>query len=432
MANIWRMTPLLCLPIVAAFGFATRVRACDIGVYVGPGGGAVIVTNDAAPEASPDFRYTFLDGRRGHFDAADNLIRCTVNGVEVGQAGAAVSVWPKLSIIETRTHFTSHGTDLSGMLLTPQDDLKTRPLVIVLHGSEKTTAFGTVYPYIFAAQGIATFLYDKRGTGTSGGDYTQNFDLLADDAVAASREARRLADGHYSRWGYFGGSQGGWIAPLAAKIGGADFVAVGFGLVLSPLEEDSEQVFLELRSKGYDEKTIAQAKDVTDATGAVVASHLARGFAELARVKRRYAGMPWLQQIDGEFTGDVLRGTESELRRTGPPLLDGLNIIWHYDAMGVLRRLHTPQLWVLAGSDRDAPSDLTRARLTAMIREGLPIKLYVFPNTDHGITEFTEAADGTRTKTRVADGYYRLLGDWIWERTRPPYGTAEAIAISGN
>jgi hypothetical protein len=47
-----------------------------------------------------------------------------------------------------------------------------------------------------------------------------------------------------------------------------------------------------------------------------------------------------------------------------------------------------------------------------------------FPNTDHGMYEFTQAADGTRTSTRVTDGYYRLLADWIKGETHPPYGAA--------
>ena len=40
------------------------------------------------------------------------------------------------------------------------------------------------------AEGIGVFVYDKRGTGKSGGVYTQNYLLLADDAIAAMNEAK--------------------------------------------------------------------------------------------------------------------------------------------------------------------------------------------------------------------------------------------------
>jgi uncharacterized protein len=46
---------------------------------------------------------------------------------------------------------------------------------------------------MFPAQGIGAFVYDKRGTGISGGTYTQDFSVLADDAVVAMKDAKRLA-----------------------------------------------------------------------------------------------------------------------------------------------------------------------------------------------------------------------------------------------
>src|SRR3546814_4024148 len=91
-----------------------------------------------------------------------------------------------------------------------------------------------------AAQGISVFVYDKRGTGGSEGEYTQNFELLAADAAKALDTARGMTAGRHGRAGFFGGSQGGWVAPLAATRTKADFVAVGFGLVASPIEEDRE------------------------------------------------------------------------------------------------------------------------------------------------------------------------------------------------
>jgi hypothetical protein len=401
--------------------------ACETGVYRDAFGESAILTQRIVAGAAPELRYTLLDGRRGSVAAADALVRCTPEGVRSRLHGAAGLPMSRVVLTETPTHFKNLGAEFSGLLIEPPDGGAQKPLLAFVGGSEQTTPVGTAYPYLFAAQGISVFIYDKRGTGTSGGFYTQNFDLLGSDAAAALREARRMAAGRYGRAGYFGGSQGGWVAPLAAKLGGADFVAVGFGLVLSPLEEDREQVLFEMRRKGYDEAAVVAAGKVADAAGAVVASHFTGGYDELEQVKRRYAAAPWLTQIEGEFTGEVLAADPAELRRTGQARLDSLGITWNYDAAAVIGSLATPQLWVLADSDRDAPSDLTRARLETLIRSGRPIELFVFPNTDHGITEFTEAADGTRTTTRVADGYYRMLGDWIRGRWAPPYGNAVRV-----
>ncbi len=409
-----------CAIPAAAFG-------CSVGIYQGPGVEKVIITNHADVGAPPAYWYTMLDGRRGSVTAPVSPVRCDDHGFRSMADDGAGQRWRRVELKETPTHFTSLGTDLYGLLIEPSDAPATRPLVIFVHGSEKTTDIGISYQYVFAAQGISVFMYDKRGTGLSDGFYTQNFELLAEDAVAASREARRLAALRFGRWGYFGGSQGGWVAPRAAQIGGADFVAVGFGLVLSPLEEDSEQVFFELRRKGFGDDAIAGARQVTAATDALVASHFTTGYDAVADVKRRLAGTRWMSQVEGEFTGPILKADPDDLRRTGAALFDGLAIQWTYDAQSVVGALATPQLWVLADSDRDAPGDLTRARLSKFIAAGRPIELYVFRHTDHGITNYVEAADGSRTTTRVADGYYRLLGDWIKGAASQRYGESDHL-----
>jgi hypothetical protein len=82
---------------------------------------------------------------------------------------------------------------------------------------------------------------------------------------------------------------------------------------------------------------------------------------------------------------------------------------------------------VLAGDDREAPGSVTRERLVALKHAGKPIDLYVFPHTDHGMYEFVQNPDGSRRVTRITEGYFRLLADWIRQQDAPPYGTGERI-----
>ena len=93
----------------------------------------------------------------------------------------------------------------------------------MVHGSETEPAIHNTRALMLAAQGIAVFTYDKRGTGQSGGFYTQNFELLADDAAAAMQQAQALAAGRFSKAGYWGQSQGGWVAAGTTR-SRADFV----------------------------------------------------------------------------------------------------------------------------------------------------------------------------------------------------------------
>lgn len=406
--------------------YALAPETCAPGVYDN-GGNRVIVYERAGKGGAKEARYIFTDGRRGVLGEAGSGLEC-VNGVLSSQSGAPFT---EVDFRETDAAFANDGVRFAGRLIEPEDNADGRkpPLVVFVHGSESTPTVGySPYPYLFAAQGVSVFVYDKRGTGASEGDYTQDFYVLAGDAAAAARAARKLTEGRHSRFGYFGGSQGGWVAPLAALETGADFLVIGFGLVLSPLEENAEQVFDEMRRAGYDENEIELAREVTDATGGIVASHFSEGFDELKRVKRKYADKPWFMEIEGEFTGMILRASEEELRAGQVDGFEDAQVPWRHDAVSVLRALSMLQLWVLAGEDRAAPGKVTYERLSMLQDEGLPITIARYADTDHGIVEFIETADGERNYTRFAKGYFRLVADAMKGVFNPPYGRAEIAA----
>lgn len=411
--------------LVATFAAAPASAACAPGVYVaGDGDFVVLVPVPSLP--APALRYQLRDGRRGSTADPAGLVSCDGDVATVRTATGAAR-WPRLATRETDARFNSLDTELAGQLIEPATPDPRRPLVVLVHGSERTSPRGGTYVYSLVAQGIAVFAYDKRGTGDSQGEYTQNFELLADDAAAALTEARRVAAGRFGRAGYFGGSQGGWVAPLAATRSQADFVAVGFGLVASPIEEDRDQMLSEARALGLGEDAIRQINRLSQATARLMTSHFTEGFEALEALRGDLRGVAWVQQINGEHSGAMLRLSDAELRRIGRARFDNLELIWDYDAIAALRRVDVPLLWVLAGEDREAPIEGTRRALTGLIGEGKRIDLYLFPDTDHGIYEFVTEADGERRMTRITDGYVRLLGDWIKGETRGAYGRGEPL-----
>ena len=325
------------------------------------------------------------------------------------------------------TSFDSVGTKMNGMLIEPPGENAKRPLVVMVHGSERSSPIGGIYGYAMAAQGISVFVYDKRGTGGSDGEYTQNFELLAADAAKALDTARGMTAGRHGRAGFFGGSQGGWVAPLAATRTKADFVAVGFGLVASPIEEDREQMVSEVRAAGLGKDAEALVNRLSAATSKLVLTNFAQGYDALDAVRREMAAQPWAAAINGEYSGAIARMTNDELKRLGRARFDNVELSWDYDAVAGLKKLDTPLLWVLAGEDREAPIETTRAALLGLAKEGKPFDVYLFPDTDHGMFEFTTAADGSRKITRITDGYLKLLGDWIKGSASDTYGRAERL-----
>jgi pimeloyl-ACP methyl ester carboxylesterase len=298
----------------------------------------------------------------------------------------------------------------------------------MVHGSETEPAINNNRAYLLAAQGIAVFTYDKRGTGRSTGIYTQNFELLADDAAAAMAHAQAMKRGHFGRSGYWGQSQGGWVAPLAASRSKADFVAVGFGLIAAPIEEDRDQMLLEAQRLGLRDDETKQIAKLSEATAAIVSSHFTSGFEKLNALRIEAGSERWVREIQGEYSGDMLRMSDSDLRRIGRAVFDNLEIIWDYDSKPVLQKLKIPLLWVIAEKDREAPIVETVASLRAFRKQGKPFDAYIFPHTDHGMYEFTEKADGNRTNTRVTEGYFKLVGDWIAGRKSGHYGRGRSLS----
>lgn len=416
---------VLALALLAGAGVARA--ACRAGAYGSES--AFVVLGSPGTDRAAGQRYLFRDGRRGSTADAGSPVACT------GEDMAAIAApdggsqqWPRITMRETDATFDSAATPLVGQLIEPawQSD-PARPLVVMVHGSENSAAIGGVYGYMLAAQGVSVFVYDKRGTGASGGIYTQNFELLAEDAAAALEHARGMAAGRFGRAGFFGGSQGGWVAPLAATRVPADFVAVGFGLVVSPIEEDRAQLLDEARRMGLDAAAMLQAERLADATATLVRTHFTQGFEALEAVRREIGDAPWAASIAGEYSGDMLRMSDADLRRIGRARFDNLELIWDYDAAAALAKLEVPLLWVLAGEDREAPIGRTRAVLAELAAAGQPIDAYLFPDTDHGMMEFHQSSDGTRTATRITDGYLELLADWIKGEVRDRYGHGERL-----
>ena len=328
------------------------------------------------------------------------------------------------TLVQIDKRFQGSGVELAGRLTLPPGEARV-PIVVLIHGAEHSSAIEEYsLQRQFASAGIGVFAYDKRGTGASGGRYSQNYLLLATDAILATREARRLAGERAGRVGYQAGSQGGWVAPLAARIEPVDFIIVSFGLAVSPLDEDREAIEFDMERAGVGPEIKAKAMEVADATARIIESNFTEGYEQLEAVKRKYGDEPWFKSVRGNVTWYLLAKSPETARREGPPLLEGIPA--HYDPMPVLANLEVPQLWILGGQDRDAPPGETTRRLAALRNAGRPIATAVFPDADHGMYEFETLPDGERVSTRQPEGYFAVMTDFIkGKRRAASYGSAE-------
>jgi uncharacterized protein len=373
--------------------------------------------------ATPDGTWTSTFG----WTSRDDGKRVAFSECSKGEVTFAGTKGQRIALTTTETHFQSEGVNLAGRLVMPTGRGKV-PVVILIHGSEDSSARDFfALQRMFPSEGIGTFVYDKRGTGASEGSYTQSYPLLAKDAVAAMETARRLAGARAGKVGYQGGSQAGWVIPLAATLAPVDFIVVGYGLAVSPLDEDRSAVVLDMTRHGYGPDVIAKALEVADATQAVIVSNFKEGYDRVDAIRAKYGSEPWFKYIHGNITFAVLGMPHGELREKGPKLLPDVDP--YYDPMPVLRKLNTPQLWILGEDDIDAPSAETARRLAGLAADGRPIVTAMFPHAEHGIFEFETSADGTRVSTRNSAGYFYMMRDYI--RTGLLHGRYGSSVISG-
>ncbi|PYK17429.1 MAG: alpha/beta hydrolase [Verrucomicrobia bacterium] len=362
---------------------------CQVGAYRFSDGEII----DIARSTDDTFRWRKFDGTTGVLhkkpagswtstlgwtDRPDghsaSFTRCATGEIEFDGKKAH-----RIPFDTTDTAFEGRGgIKLAGRLVLPKGNNPV-PIVVLVHGAEKESARESyALQRLLPAQNVGAFVYDKRGTGGSEGKYTQDFDTLADDVVAAMREAKRIAGTRSARIGYQGGSQGGWVAPLAATRVPIDFVIVSFGLA--------------------------------SAAEAVFESGFTKGFERFDAVRAKYRNEPWYKDLHGNYTHFILPYTAAEIREKGKDFIFGTP--FRYDPVPTLRAVKTPQLWILGEDDLEAPSAETSRRIKTLIAEGKPITLALFPHAEHGMTEYEVTPDGERISTRYAPGYFAMMRDF--------------------
>jgi len=419
------MTPLLrhAAAFAAAALFACHAAAasppsCNVGLYALEDGSTV----DIAPSSDDLLRWRRRDGTSGAFAPAGPHAGASRLGWTKRPDGHAVQfegcdalrfdgvAGRRVPLAVREVRFRSDGMELAGRLVMPPGDARV-PVVVLLHGSEHDSAldFDSLQRRL-PAEGIGAFVYDKRGTGASGGRYTQDFEQLARDAVAALAEARRLGGERVGRIGFEGPSQGGWVAPIAATHADVDFVIVAFGLAVSVIEEDRSAVAKNMADHHHSPEATAKALALVDAADALALDPTLATYDRFAAVRDPLRVEPWYKDVRGDFAWAVLPLQRDQV------LAFAKEFDWQtpflYDPLATIAAVRPPQLWVLGEDDLDAPSAETARRLAQLRLAGRPIASSVWPHTEHGIFEYETDAAGERTSLRQPEGYLALLADF--------------------
>lgn len=295
-----------------------------------------------------------------------------------------------------------HGSDrlVGDLILPPAAAVHSpAPAVVMVHGSGPAAgAYARNWENIgtrLAAAGIATFGYDKPGCGASTGDWTRlTLHDRADETLAAVAAVAEQPGIDADRIALVGGSQGGWVAPLAASTSDSIRAVVCFsGPGVTVAESDEYQIRANGAHNGSTPEQIADA------------------LALFGRVLERLRA--------GDDPAEILAG-EVSLLGTRAAQLAGVSSVSElaffgriadYDPVPALEALRCPLLAIFGTDDVLVPVEASIAAYQAAFAKSghADHRIVVFPGADHGI-RITDPATGAPHR---APGFFELITAWL-------------------
>src|SRR5215208_2671909 len=322
------------------------------------------------------------------------------------QSGAFAT---RVPIRREEVTFKNGDVTLAGTLLLPAAKGK-RPAVVFTHGGgpqlrEIMWGLG----YLYAARGFAVLSYDKRGVGKSTGNWREaSFEDLADDAVAAAKFLQSRKDVNPKQIGFWGLSQGGWIAPLAAsRFPDAAFAIALSGGGLSPAETELFDTEYELSKAGYTANEINDALAFQKLKNEIIASPTVNDkWDEYARARATAKDKKWFRH-----QGIDVYGAE----RRDDPFWTHMRRFYAYDPAPTLRASPAPLLAIFG--ELDTPEGVKanvraiRQILDQAGRRDYTVKVY--PNGSHNLMEVPpdNPNESVRLK-RFPPGFFEMMVDW--------------------
>lgn len=241
--------------------------------------------------------------------------------------------------------FLSEGDSLAGTIFKP-DHISAA--VVIVHGSgqeKRMIEFAT----LLAKNGIAVLTYDKRGVGESAGTYagpevgtnnvdSANLNLLSLDASSAVNILSKYLSNNQIPIGLIGGSQAGWIIPLAAeKNKKIKFMTIFSGALITVKEQLRFQFYTNGNSNFWDTHTEEDARKHT---------------------------------------------------MTDPDKYEFIDT----DPLNVLSKLSIPGIWIFGGKDIQVPVNLSIEHLNKLKSKGKRYEYKLFPALGHN-TAFSKSEE---------------------------------------
>jgi dienelactone hydrolase len=255
---------------------------------------------------------------------------------------------------------------------------------------------------MFAEHGLAVLTCDKRGTGTSVGDWRlTSFDQQAQDAAAGIRFLQQRAEIDAKRVGVWGFSEGAWVAPVVvSKNPGVSF------LIVAAVPATSRREALLISNRARLEQAGASAEEITRNREFFVRylqAIIDKDASAIERLWREYAGASWLP--NNMPTADTLNNWSWERGR----------LTWPYEPGPVLRKIRCPVLAMWGAEDNEFFPRIHMPLFEEAMRaaRNSDYTLRVVPGADHS---FRSVAASFVEVTGYPPEYFHTMLEWLRAR----------------
>lgn len=286
---------------------------------------------------------------------------------------------------------------LAGTLILPSGN-GPHPAVVFIHGSGPDSRENyRFYTDLFARHDIATLIYDKRGVGASTGDWRRvHFKDLAEDALAGVRLLKSRKDISPDKIGLWGGSNGGWVAPLAASLSNdVAFVITVAGAAIPPTELVKWRSVNYVRNAGYPDEAVQRVSKLMDLQFELVRKEgWEKGWEKYEAELHKVRNEPWFGRLA------ALRNPHDDSWFL--PYTASID----FDPVPVYENLNVPVLAILGEADSLVPARETAAILERIKKEkSKDITVAILAGADHNMNR--------PTGPRPVPEYTETMINWI-------------------
>ena len=306
--------------------------------------------------------------------------------------------------------FSNGDVHLKGTVYLPKTGNRI-PAVVVLHHAGLPIRDANLYRHLYEGlpeMGIAVLVYDRRGSGQSSGDLDKaDYETLADDAIAGQHALAKFSRIDPKKIGFWGLSQGGWLAVLAAGRSKDAAFAIS---VSAPLVTADEQMQFATRNlltvRGYSESDVQDMLAARKAwTGYL---HLKTTRDEAVEALRKAEAKPWFDIAYLPKASQLTNDPEHDSNRRR---LDD-------DPIASVQHAKVPLLFLYADSDPWVPVGESVKRLHSLAAKSPNIQYAVVDNANHemmfpGNETMQIDEQATQKEAPQAPAYFMLLASWI-------------------